>query len=86
MRALASLRQPSHLLLGAPVQPGGYLKLKELGLGDCVEGIDAVKVGALPGGPVTLLLAVEQLFPMSGGTLTSLQAAALGWALCRALC
>jgi len=29
-------------ILGELLQPGGYLRLKELGLGDCVKGIDSV--------------------------------------------
>ena len=31
-------------IVGELLQPGGYLKLKELGLESCVEGIDAQKV------------------------------------------
>ena len=37
------LQQPDRIV-GELLQPGGYLKLKELGLAQCVEGIDAVKV------------------------------------------
>lgn len=37
------LQQPDRIV-GELLQPGGYLKLKELGLAQCVEGIDAVTV------------------------------------------
>jgi len=37
------LSQPDRIV-GELLQPGGYLKLKELGLESCVEGIDAQKV------------------------------------------
>ena len=37
------LAQPDRIV-GELLQPGGYLKLKELGLGACVEGIDAQAV------------------------------------------
>jgi squalene monooxygenase len=33
-----------HRIVGELLQPGGYLKLKELGLAECVEEIDAQKV------------------------------------------
>ncbi len=31
-------------IIGELLQPGGYMKLKELGLADCVEGIDSMRV------------------------------------------
>lgn len=37
------LNQPNRIV-GELLQPGGYLKLKELGLEAAVEGIDAQKV------------------------------------------
>ena len=37
------LSEPDRIV-GELLQPGGYLKLKELGLESCVEGIDAQKV------------------------------------------
>uniref|UniRef100_A0A061QZC0 Squalene monooxygenase n=1 Tax=Tetraselmis sp. GSL018 TaxID=582737 RepID=A0A061QZC0_9CHLO len=37
------LTQPDRIV-GELLQPGGYLALKQLGLGNCVEGIDAQKV------------------------------------------
>lgn len=37
------LAQPDRIV-GELLQPGGYVKLKELGLADCVEGIDAQMV------------------------------------------
>ena len=37
------LAQPNRIV-GELLQPGGYVKLKTLGLGDAVEGIDAQKV------------------------------------------
>ena len=37
------LAQPNRIV-GELLQPGGYVKLKALGLGDAVEGIDAQKV------------------------------------------
>ena len=37
------LSQPDRII-GELLQPGGYLKLKELGLAHTVDGIDAVKV------------------------------------------
>lgn len=37
------MKQPDRIV-GELLQPGGYLKLKELGLESCVEGIDAQKV------------------------------------------
>lgn len=42
------LSQPDRII-GELLQPGGYLKLQELGLGECVEGIDAVKVRCAEG-------------------------------------
>lgn len=40
------LAQPNRIV-GELLQPGGYEKLKELGLGEAVEGIDATKVHSL---------------------------------------
>jgi squalene monooxygenase len=40
------LSQPNRIV-GELLQPGGFLKLKQLGLEDCVNGIDAQKVCAL---------------------------------------
>ena len=37
------LSQPDRIV-GELLQPGGYLKLKALGLEDCVDGIDSQKV------------------------------------------
>ena len=37
------LSQPDRIV-GELLQPGGYLKLKELGLAKCVDGIDSQKV------------------------------------------
>lgn len=37
------LSQPDRIV-GELLQPGGYLKLKELGLEQCVDNIDAVHV------------------------------------------
>ena len=38
------LEQPDRIV-GELLQPGGYLKLKELGLSSCVDNIDSQKVG-----------------------------------------
>lgn len=37
------LKQPDRII-GELLQPGGYVMLKKLGLGDCVVGIDSQKV------------------------------------------
>ena len=37
------LSQPDRIV-GELLQPGGFLKLKSLGLASCVEGIDSQKV------------------------------------------
>ena len=37
------LSQPDRIV-GELLQPGGYLKLRELGLAHCVDGIDSQKV------------------------------------------
>lgn len=39
------LSQPDRIV-GELLQPGGFLKLKELGLAGCTEEIDSQKVGA----------------------------------------
>ena len=36
------LSQPDRIV-GELLQPGGFMKLKELGLGDCVQDIDSQK-------------------------------------------
>lgn len=41
------LAEPDRIV-GELLQPGGYLKLKELGLEDSVEGIDSVKARRPP--------------------------------------
>lgn len=38
-----SLSQPDRIV-GELLQPGGFLKLRDLGLADCVENIDSCKV------------------------------------------
>ncbi|MCA9673264.1 MAG: FAD-dependent monooxygenase [Myxococcales bacterium] len=38
------LRPPAHLFVGELLQPGGLASLRDLGLGACVEGIDAQPV------------------------------------------
>eukprot|EP00878_Enallax_costatus_P031527 GHUV01034479.1.p1 GENE.GHUV01034479.1~~GHUV01034479.1.p1 ORF type:complete len:127 (+),score=28.32 GHUV01034479.1:221-601(+) len=35
-------------IVGELLQPGGYLMLKKLGLADCTDGIDAIKVQVQP--------------------------------------
>lgn len=37
------LTEPDRIV-GELLQPGGFLKLESMGLGDCVEGIDSQKV------------------------------------------
>lgn len=41
------LTEPDRIV-GELLQPGGYLKLKELGMEDAVEGIDSVKARPPP--------------------------------------
>lgn len=41
-----SLSQPDRIV-GELLQPGGYIKLRELGMADCVEGIDSCKASLL---------------------------------------
>ena len=44
MPALLFFLHGARSIVGELLQPGGYLKLKELGLGHCIDGIDAQKV------------------------------------------
>lgn len=51
------LSQPDRIV-GELLQPGGYLVLKKLGLEDCTENIDAVKVCLTQGSSALALAAL----------------------------